>query len=225
MLEHLSTYQPTTLAYLALLVATAAAAVHALLFDRRMRFLVAVSAGIDALNGFIGRQVSWLILVAVLVSAGNATVRKAFDISSNMWLELQWYLYGTVFMLAGAYTLLRNEHVRIDVLSSTFSKRARDLIDLLGHLFFLLPFVLLMVWLCVPWFGLSFRSGEVSANAGGLILWPAKFMVLAGFVLLVLQAFSEIIKRTAVIAGVIDDPTPTHHLPPDAEAALTLGEK
>lgn len=225
MLETFMSYQPTTQVYVLLLVALAAAAFHAWLRDREMKFLLRISAAIDYLNNLVGKNVSWLILVAVLISAGNAIVRKAFDISSNMWLELQWYLYGTVFMLAAAYTLLRNEHIRIDVVSNTLSKKTRDRIDLFCHVFFLMPFVLLMVWLCVPWFFLSFTTGEISANAGGLVIWPAKLMVLIGFVLLVAQGISEIIKRTAVVANIIDDPTPQHHLPPDAEGALEMEGK
>lgn len=205
-----------------LLVVVVVALIYTWVLDRRMKALLRFSSLIDAINDFVGRHVSWLILAAVLISAGNATVRKAFDTSSNMWLELQWYLYGTVFMLAAAYTLLRNEHVRIDVVSNMLRKRTRDYIDLFCHIFFLMPFVLLMVWLCVPWFVRSYSSGEISANAGGLIIWPAKMMVLIGFILLVAQAFSEIIKRTAVIARLIEDPTPQHHLPPDAEAAIEI---
>ncbi|WP_157015701.1 TRAP transporter small permease subunit [Mesorhizobium xinjiangense] len=187
-----------------------------------MAGLLALSRFIDRINEFIGKQVSWLILVAVLISAGNATVRKTFDISSNAWLELQWYLYGTVFMLAAAYTLKRNEHVRIDILANRLSKRTRDWIDLICHIVFLLPFVLLMVRLCWPWFWLSYNSGEMSSNAGGLILWPAKMMVLLGFILLTAQAFSEIIKRWGVIRGLIDEPNPQHDLPPAAEGALEM---
>ena len=171
-----------------------------------MRGLLALSRLIDRINWVIGRQVSWLILVAVLVSAGNAVVRKAFDISSNAWLELQWYLFGTVFMLAAAYALQRNDHVRIDILANRLSKRTRDWIDLLGHTFFLLPFAGLIVWLCLPWFMRSFVSGEHSSNVGGLIIWPAKLMALLGFSLLFLQAISEIIKRLAVILDMIPDP-------------------
>ena len=171
-----------------------------------MRGLLALSRLIDRINWVIGRQVSWLILVAVLVSAGNAVVRKAFDISSNAWLELQWYLFGTVFMLAAAYALQRNDHVRIDILANRLSKRTRDWIDLLGHTFFLLPFAGLIVWLCLPWFMRSFVSGEYSSNVGGLIIWPAKLMALLGFSLLFLQAISEIIKRLAVILDMIPDP-------------------
>jgi TRAP-type mannitol/chloroaromatic compound transport system permease small subunit len=171
-----------------------------------MQALLGFSALIDRINRFIGQQVSWLILVAVIVSTVNAIIRKAFDSSSNAWLELQWYLFGAVFMLAAAYTLLTNEHIRIDVLSSNFKKSTRDKIDLVCHILFLLPFCVLMIYLCVPWFYLTWVSGEVSANAGGLILWPAKLLVLAGFILLLAQCFSEIIKRYAIIIGTMDDP-------------------
>lgn len=182
-----------------------------------MSALLRLSSAIDAVTAFIGRSVSWLILVAVLVSAGNAIIRKAFDISSNAWLELQWYLYGAVFLLAAAYTLQRNEHVRIDIVTSGFKKITRDWIDLLGHIFFLMPFCLLMVYLAWPFFINSFNNGEISLNAGGLVIWPAKLLILACFVLLTAQAISEIIKRIAVIKGIIDDPTQQHELPPAVE--------
>ena len=172
-----------------------------------MNLLLATSRAIDKTNALIGRSVAWLILIAVLVSAGNAISRKAFAVSSNALLELQWYLYGAAFMLAAAYTLLRNEHVRIDVVSSLLPARIRNWIDLFGHIFFLSPFVFAMAYLSWPFFLNSFRSGEVSGNAGGLILWPAKFLVLAGFVLLAAQAISEIIKRALIIAGQIPDST------------------
>lgn len=171
-----------------------------------MKFLLAVSRAIDAVTSFIGRWVSWLLLAAVLISAGNAVIRKAFDVSSNAWLEVQWYLYGTVFMLAAAYALLKNEHVRIDILSSRWSQRTRDILDLVLHIIFLVPFASLMTYLAFPWFWLSFKSGEVSSNAGGLPIWPAKLVVLVGFALLLAQAFSEIIKRYAVVTGRIADP-------------------
>lgn len=180
-----------------------------------MAFLLRLSALIDAITAAIGRSVSWLILVAVLVSAINAVVRKIFDMSSNAWLELQWYLFGAVFLLAAAYTLQKNEHIRIDILSSAWSKRTRDIIDLVLHIIFLLPFSSLMVYLSWSWFWLSFRTGEVSANAGGLVIWPAKSFVLIGFILLTAQAFSEIIKRIGVLTGRIEDPlvdaTPADH--------------
>ena len=182
-----------------------------------MGVLLAISRAIDAVTTVIGRTVSWLILVAVLVSAGNAVVRKSFDMSSNAFLELQWYLYGTAFMLAAAYTLRQNEHVRIDVLSATLSKRARDWIDLVGHIVFLTPFAFLMVYLSWPFFLRSFVSGEGSPNASGLTLWPAKLVILVGFVLLSAQAISEIIKRVAVLTGHIDETAPPHELPPMVE--------
>ncbi|WP_105438068.1 TRAP transporter small permease subunit [Neorhizobium sp. T25_13] len=171
-----------------------------------MVLLLAFSRVVDIVTTAIGKSVSWLLLAAVLISAGNAVIRKALDISSNAWLEVQWYLFGTVFMLAAAYALLKNEHVRIDILSSNWSKRTRDILDLVLHIIFLVPFASLMTYLAWPWFWLSFRSGEISSNAGGLIIWPAKLVVLLGFGLLLLQAFSEIIKRYAVVTGRIDDP-------------------
>jgi TRAP-type mannitol/chloroaromatic compound transport system permease small subunit len=167
--------------------------------------LLRLSGGIDRMAEFIGRQVRWLILAAVLVSAVNAIIRKTFDTSSNAWLELQGYLFGAVFMFAAAYVLQKNAHVRIDALSSHLAKRTRDWIDLFGHVVFLLPFCFLMVWLGIPYFWEAFRDGEMSANAGGLIVWPLKFFILGGFVLLLAQALSEIIKRWAVIKGLHDD--------------------
>jgi TRAP-type mannitol/chloroaromatic compound transport system permease small subunit len=167
--------------------------------------LLRLSGGIDRLTEFIGRQVRWLILAAVLVSAVNAIIRKTFDTSSNAWLELQGALFGVVFMFAAAYVLQKNGHVRIDALSSHLSKRTRDWIDLFGHVFFLLPFCLLMVWLGIPYFWEALRDGEMSSNAGGLAVWPVKFFILGGFALLLAQAFSEIIKRWAVIKGLRHD--------------------
>jgi TRAP-type mannitol/chloroaromatic compound transport system permease small subunit len=186
--------------------------------------LLRISSAIDALTGFVGRAVSWLILAAVLVSAGNAVIRKAFDMSSNAWLELQWYLFGAVFLLAAAYTLQRNEHIRIDILSGRFSKRMRDWVDLICHAAFLMPFVVLMLWLLVPYVRNSVRIGEMSPNAGGLIIWPAKAMILAGFILLFLQGISEIIKRIAVLRGAIEEPNPQHQAHPAAEAQIESGE-
>ena len=185
-----------------------------------MRPLIGLSSAIDAVTGFLGRAVAWLVLAAVLVSAGNAVIRKAFDMSSNAWLELQWYLFGAVFMIAAAYTLQRNEHIRIDVVSGLLSKRTRDWIDLFGHLFFLMPFVLLMLYLLVPYVSRSVRNQEMSGSASGLIIWPAKAILLAGFALLFLQAISEIIKRIAVIRGTIPDPMPDHHSHPIVKEEL-----
>ncbi|HMN84868.1 MAG TPA: TRAP transporter small permease subunit [Bauldia sp.] len=171
-----------------------------------MGILLAASRAVDRLTAFIGRAVSWLVLAAVLVSAGNAISRKAFDYASNAWLELQWYLFGAVFLLAAAWTLQQNEHIRIDIVYGGRSKRTRNRIDLLGHVLFLLPFCGVMLWLLVPYALRSIRSGEVSSNAGGLVIWPAKTLILAGFVLLTLQALSEIVKRIAVMRGLIEDP-------------------
>ena len=194
-----------------------------------MAALLKLSSWIDAVTAFIGRSVSWLILFAVLISAGNAVIRKIFDTSSNAWLEMQWYLYGAVFMLAAAYTLQRNEHVRIDVAVSGLSKRTRDWIDVFGHVFFLMPFAGLMVWLSWPFAMNSLRSSEISVNAGGLVLWPAKLMILAGFILLFAQGISEIIKRIAIIRGDIeDDATTQHKLPPiieELESAADLDKR
>lgn len=170
--------------------------------------LLALSRGIDRLNEFIGKWVSWLILLSILVSAGNAIIRKTFDISSNAWLELQWYLFGAAFLLAAAYTLKQNEHIRIDIVYGMFPRRVQHWIDLLGHLLFLMPFCVLMVFYLGPYVLLSYRSGEVSNNAGGLIIWPAKLLLLIGFVLLTLQGASEIVKKIAVMRGRMEDPNP-----------------
>ncbi|MCB1398871.1 MAG: TRAP transporter small permease subunit, partial [Rhodobacteraceae bacterium] len=156
--------------------------------------MLALSRAIDRVNELIGKSVSWLILIAVLVSATNAIIRKTLNTSSNAWLELQWYLYGAAFLLAAAYTLKQNEHIRIDIVYGAFSRRVQHWIDLLGHFLFLMPFVLVMLYLLFPYVMLSVRSGEVSTNSGGLIIWPAKALILAGFVLLFLQGVSEIIK-------------------------------
>jgi TRAP-type mannitol/chloroaromatic compound transport system permease small subunit len=173
-----------------------------------MSGLLAFSRGIDRFNELVGRWVSWLILLAILVSAGNAVVRKAFNMSSNSWLELQWYLFGAAFLLAAAYTLRQNEHIRIDIVYGAFSRRTQHWIDLFGHVFFLMPFVILMISYFIPYVSLSYRSGEMSASAGGLIIWPAKSLLLIGFVLLGFQGISEIIKKIAIMRGDMEDPNP-----------------
>lgn len=186
-----------------------------------MNTLLGVSRIIDAVNTWVGKAAAWLVLAAVLVSAGNAIVRKAFDMSSNAWLELQWYLFGAVFMLAAAYTLRQNEHIRIDIIYGQFSRRKQHWIDLFGHVFFLMPFVLLMSFYLFRFVNTSFQSGETSANAGGLLIWPGQAMLLIGFVMLVFQGISEIIKKIAVMRGVIADPTPhvASHAPLEIEPA------
>jgi TRAP-type mannitol/chloroaromatic compound transport system permease small subunit len=168
------------------------------------------SRGVDAVNAFLGRSVMWLILLAILVSAGNAIIRKAFDMSSNSWLELQWYLFGWAFLVAASYTLQRNEHIRIDIISNALSKRTRNLIDIFGHLFMLLPFTVLMIYLSWPFFLRAFRSSEMSGSAGGLMIWPGRLAILVGFVLLFFQAISELIKRIAILREIIPDPSPDH---------------
>lgn len=173
-----------------------------------MRGLLALSSGIDRVTTFIGRQVSWLILAAILISVVNAISRKFFGLSSNRWLEMQWYLFGAAFMGAAAYTLLKNEHIRIDLIYARWSRQTQNWIDLLGHLFFLMPFVCLTIYFLWPWFLSAYRSGEGSASAGGLVLWPARLIILTGFVLLFFQGISEIIKRVAIMTGVIPDPVP-----------------
>lgn len=171
-----------------------------------MNGLLRLSAGIDALNEKIGNIIKWCILAAVLISTINAIVRKLFNVSSNAWLEAQWYLFAAVFMLGAAYTFLRNEHIRIDIVTSNFTKRTRDWIDVFGHVVFLLPFAWIMIWHGLPFFWRSFSIGEASMNAGGLIQWPAKVLIPAGFILLFLQGISELIKRIAIIRGDMEDP-------------------
>lgn len=170
--------------------------------------LLALSQGIDRVNAVIGRSASWLILIAVFVSAGNAIMRKLFNVSSNGLLELQWYLFGAAYMGAAAYTLYTNEHIRIDLIYGRWSRRTQHWIDLLGHLFFLLPFAGLMVYYLHPWFLRAYHSGEVSTNASGLIIWPARLIILTGFVLLFLQGLSEVIKKIAILRGKLADPNP-----------------
>ncbi len=189
-----------------------------------MSALLSVSRLIDRTNGFIGRAFAWLLLVAVVVSAGNAVIRKAVNLSSNSWLELQWYLFGAVFMLCAAWTLRENEHVRVDVLSASLSPRTRVRIDLIGHLLFLLPFAGMMVYLSWPFFVSSYVSGEQSSNAGGLVRWPAKLWVLIGFVLLFAQGISEIIKRSAMLAGHLDIPEALNKRAEEVEATQPMDE-
>jgi TRAP-type mannitol/chloroaromatic compound transport system permease small subunit len=162
---------------------------------------MSLSRLIDKFNETIAGLVSWLVLAAVIICAGNAIMRYSLNYSSNAWLEIQWYLFGAIFMLASAYTLRRDEHVRIDVVVGRFSKRTQVWIDLLGFLFFLLPVCLLILWFGIPYAMIAIENGEVSSNAGGLIVWPARVLVPLGFALLVLQGISEIIKRIAFLAG------------------------
>lgn len=187
-----------------------------------MKALLAVSRAIDALTERVGQWVTWLVLAAVLVSSINAIVRKTLDMSSNAFLEAQWYMFSAVFLLAAAWTLLRNEHIRIDVIAGRFSRRTQTWIDVFGTLFFLIPMVLLVLYESVPWAIRAVNSGEVSPSAGGLVLWPAKVLVPIGFSLLLLQGISELVKRIAFLRGAGPDPT---EKPPEKTAEQLLAEE
>jgi TRAP-type mannitol/chloroaromatic compound transport system permease small subunit len=169
--------------------------------------LLSLSRMIDRMSEFVGRWVAWLVLAAVLISTANAIVRKAFNNSSNAFLEIQWYLFAAVFMLAAGYTLLRQEHVRIDVILGRFSKRVQIWVDIVGIAFFLLPFVVIVFAMSMPLVISAYQSGEMSSNAGGLIRWPVYAMLPLGLLLLGIQGVSEFIKRVAFLKGLIPDPT------------------
>ncbi len=173
--------------------------------------LLKISGLIDAVNDGIGKLVYWLVLVAVIVSSGNAAIRYSFNISSNAWLELQWYLFAAVFLLCSGYTFLRNEHIRIDIILGRFSKRTQAAVDIFGIVVFLFPFAFLIMMLSWPMFKDSFLTSEMSSDAGGLVRWPAKLLVPVGFFLLTAQGVSELIKRIAYLAGVIDEPGEKMH--------------
>jgi len=188
--------------------------------------LLEVSRVIDAINTRIGRWVSWLILVTVLVSAANATIRKVFNASSNAWLELQWVLFSVIFLLCSPWTLLSNEHIRIDIVNNLLPKPVRNVIDLVGHALFLMPLCILMIIMSYPFFVRSFLINEQSPNAGGLPQWPAKALPLIAFTLLLLQAVSELIKRVAIMRGALAD-TPSgggHHAAAEEEAKRVLAQ-
>ena len=176
-----------------------------------MNALLALSRAIDGLNERVGRTVCWLVLAAVLISAANAVVRKAFNVSSNSFLEIQWYLFSVVFLFCAGYTLLRNQHVRIDVIAGRLSPQAQAWIDIFGTIFFLLPMALTIMWLSWPVFVQAYERHEVSTNAGGLVIWPARLMIPIGFFLLVIQGVSELIKRIAFLMGMIPDPAQKQH--------------
>ncbi len=172
-----------------------------------MNALLKFSRAVDWLNTQIGKYVIWLILASTVISAVNAIVRKVFNVGSNAFLEVQWYLFAASFLIASAYTLLNGEHVKIDVVYSKFSKRNQTKIDIFGFLFFLTPVCFAMLWYGIPFFLKGYHSGEISTNAGGLIRWPVYAMIPLGFGLLLLQGWSELIKRIAFLQGLIEDPT------------------
>ena len=188
-----------------------------------MTLLLKLSQLIDWLTERVGKGAFWLILIMTLISAGNAVVRFAFNYSSNGLLEIQWYLFAAVFLLCSPYTLQKNEHVRIDVLSGKLSPRGLAVIDIIGTLFFLLPMVIVILWLSLPLIAESYKINEMSANAGGLIRWPVKILLPIGFTLLALQGVSELIKRIAFLAGMIDDPNNKEKGPtPEEELAAAI---
>ncbi len=184
-----------------------------------MNALLGFSRLVNAINERIGKAAIWLVLIAVLISAGNAISRKAFDLSSNAFLEIQWYLFSAIFLLGAAWTLMRNEHVRIDVVTGHLSPRAQNWIDVFGILFFLMPMALIILYLSWPVFLMAWNSGETSASPGGLTLWPVRLLVPVGFFLLILQGIAELIKRIAFLQGLIANPLEKYK-GPSAEAEL-----
>lgn len=192
-----------------------------------MQSLLKMSRGIDAFTTWVGKRLAWLILLAVLVSSVNAVVRKIFDTSSNSWLELQWVLFSIVFLLCAPWTLLDNEHIRIDIVNNLLPKPVRNVIDIIGHVFFLLPLTVVMIITGIPFFLRSFEINEQSGNAGGLPQWPAKSLIMIGFAFLLAQAVSELIKRIAVMRGLIPDPhaSQVHAIEAEVEHLLESIEK
>ncbi len=192
-----------------------------------LRALLRLSGVIDAINTQIGKWVAWAILAAVAVSAVNATVRKVFDLSSNSWLELQWVLFSAVFLLCASWTLRDNEHIRIDIVNNQLPRGLRNTIELIGHTFFLLPLTIVILVTGIPFFTESFAINEQSASAGGLPQWPAKSLIVIGFAMLLAQCISELIKRVAVIQGLIPDPhaTQVHALEAEVEHIVEIMRK
>lgn len=185
-----------------------------------MTALLSFSRLIDAISIIIGKLTMWLILATTLISAGNAIIRKLFNVSSNSYLEIQWYLFAAVFLLGAGYGFLRNSHVRIDFISSKLSDKARNWVDVVGILVVLLPFCFLMIKLSMPFFTNAWVSGEMSENAGGLIRWPAYALIPLGFVLLAIQGISELIKRVAFLTGNGPDPLNSENTKSDDQKRL-----
>ena len=195
--------------------------------DPLLKSLLPIARRIDAIDTWIGKRLAWLILAAVVVSALNATVRKIFDTSSNSWLELQWVLFSIVFLLCSPWTLLANEHIRIDIVNNILPKRVRDSIDVIGHALFRMPLAIVMIVTSIPFFYRSIAINEQSGNAGGLPQWPSKSLVLIGFTLLLIQGISELIKRIAVMRDLIPDPhaSQIHALEAEVEHIVEAIEK
>jgi TRAP-type mannitol/chloroaromatic compound transport system permease small subunit len=195
--------------------------------DAILKTLLPATRVVDAVNTWIGRRVSWLILAAVVVSAANASVRKIFDTSSNSWLELQWVLFSVVFLLCSPWTLLANEHIRIDIVNNMLPKRLRDSIDVVGHAFFLLPLTIILIITGIPFFYRSIEINEQSGNAGGLPQWPSKALIMIAFAMLFIQGISELVKRIAVMRDLIPDPHASQRssLETEAEEIISAMEK
>jgi len=192
-----------------------------------LQSLLKLSRAIDAFTRWVGKRLAWLILVAVIVSALNAIVRKSFDVSSNSWLELQWVLFSIVFLLCSSWTLLDNEHIRIDIVNNLLPKQLRNSIDVIGHAFFLIPLCIVMIITGGPFFMRSVEINEQSGNAGGLPQWPAKSLIIIGFTMLLVQGISELIKRIAVMRGLIPDPhaSQVHAIEAEVEHLVEAIEK
>lgn len=188
-----------------------------------MNALLKLSQLIDSITEFVGKSIIWVVLVVTLISCGNAVMRYTINYSSNAFLEIQWYLFAVIFLFGAGYTLKKNEHVRIDLIAGKFSKRGQAMIDIFGIIFFLMPMAIAIMWMSWPIFLLALKTNEMSSNAGGLILWPARLMVPIGFFLLVMQGVSELIKKIGFLQGLCPDPTDKPHTPtPEEELALAI---
>ena len=188
-----------------------------------MNALLKLSQLIDSITEFVGKSIIWVVLVVTLISCGNAIMRYTINYSSNAFLEIQWYLFAVIFLFGAGYTLKKNEHVRIDLIAGKFSKRGQAMIDIFGIIFFLMPMAIAIMWMSWPIFLLALKTNEMSSNAGGLILWPARLMVPVGFFLLVMQGVSELIKKVGFLQGLCPDPTDKPHtLTPEEELALAI---
>jgi TRAP-type mannitol/chloroaromatic compound transport system permease small subunit len=191
--------------------------------DAILKALLPATRVVDAVTTWLGKRLAWLILAAVVVSAANATVRKIFDTSSNSWLELQWVLFSIVFLLCSPWTLLANEHIRIDIVNNMLPKQVRNTIDVIGHAFFLLPLCVVMILTGVPFFLVSWGQNEQSLNAGGLPQWPAKGLIMVAFAMLLIQGLSELVKRIAVMRDLIPDPHASQKSSLEVEAEEIIG--
>jgi len=191
--------------------------------DALLKALLPATRIVDATTTWIGKRLAWLIVAAILVSAINATVRKLFDTSSNAWLELQWVLFSIVFLLCSPWTLLANEHIRIDIVNNQLPTRVRNIIELVGHAFFLLPLTIVMILTGVPFFLVSYGQNEQSLNAGGLPQWPSKGLIAIAFAFLMIQGLSELVKRVAIMRDLIPDPHANQKSSLETEAEEIIG--